>query len=411
MPFGGGAGTVAIAVSAGCTWTATSQAPWLTITGGADGVGPGATRWSAAANPTTSPRTGTLAIAGRAFDVTQPGVPPGILPTVSVGDLVVAEGDGVNTTASFAVMLSAPSAQPVTVGYATADGTALAGSDYLSASGTVTFPPGTTAAAVPVTVLADAATEPAESFELRLAEPAYATIGNAIGTATIVSAGTTIVGPPTDFAVSAIVDGVVTFRWNGPVSGPAPAAFLLTGGLAPGQTLASLPIDAGHRLIAVRLAPGTYYARLYTQADAGLSVASNEVRVMVNVPAAPASPTGVIGLADGATVTLAWTPSFAGGTALASVLEVSGATTLSLPLGAASAFSFAPVPAGSYTFAVRAANAFGSSAPSSPVTLTFPGACAAAPPPRPAWPCTAPAGPCWSSGIRQPPARRRPATS
>ena len=210
---------------------------------------------------------------------------------------------------------------------------------------------------------------------------AYATIGDAIGTATIVSAGTTIVGPPTDFAVSAIVDGVVTFRWNGPVSGPAPAAFLLTGGLAPGQTLASVPIDAGHRLIAVRLAPGTYYARLHTQAGAGLSVASNEVRVMVNVPAAPASPTGLVGLADGATVTLAWTPSFAGGTALASVLEVSGATTLSLPLGAASAFSFAPVPAGSYTFAVRAANAFGLSAPSSPVTLTFPGACAATPQP------------------------------
>ena len=64
-----------------------------------------------------------------------PSSPPEPLPTVGVGDVIVAEGAGTNTTAMFAVTLSAPSAQTVTVGYATADGTALAGSDYVSCVG------------------------------------------------------------------------------------------------------------------------------------------------------------------------------------------------------------------------------------------------------------------------------------
>jgi predicted phage tail protein len=46
--------------------------------------------------------------------------------------------------------------------------------------------------------------------------------------------------------------------------------------------------------------------------------------------------------------------------------------------GSAETFSYAGVPAGSYTFSVRARNATGVSAPSNAVTLTFPGPCAAA---------------------------------
>ena len=140
---------------------------------------PGGVAWRAAANPTTSPRIGTLTSPGALSTsrrLARRQRPQPEMPAVSVGDVIVAEGSAANTTASFAVTLSAPSAQTVTVGYATVDGTALAGSDYVSTAGTVTFPPGVTAAVIPVTVLADAATEPAESFQLHLvcAEPCHA---------------------------------------------------------------------------------------------------------------------------------------------------------------------------------------------------------------------------------------------
>ena len=46
--------------------------------------------------------------------------------------------------ATFTVSLSAPSTQPVTVTYATGDGTATQGQDYLATTGTLTFAPGQT---------------------------------------------------------------------------------------------------------------------------------------------------------------------------------------------------------------------------------------------------------------------------
>ena len=68
VPAQGGTGSVTVAGGAGCAWTATSNAPWLSITGGASGTGNGTVQFSAAAG---GPRTGTLTIAGQTFTVTQ----------------------------------------------------------------------------------------------------------------------------------------------------------------------------------------------------------------------------------------------------------------------------------------------------------------------------------------------------
>ena len=62
-----------VAVTAGCAWTAVSNAPWLTVTGGASGSGNGTVTWSAAANTSTASRSGTITIAGQTFTVTQSG--------------------------------------------------------------------------------------------------------------------------------------------------------------------------------------------------------------------------------------------------------------------------------------------------------------------------------------------------
>lgn len=66
----GGTGEVPVSAPAGCTWTAESQTPWITLVSGASGAGPGKVVVRAA--PTDGPsRTGTLVAAGRTITVTQ----------------------------------------------------------------------------------------------------------------------------------------------------------------------------------------------------------------------------------------------------------------------------------------------------------------------------------------------------
>ncbi|NBT14158.1 MAG: hypothetical protein EBS56_11375, partial [Planctomycetia bacterium] len=104
-------------------------------------------------------------------------------------------GGAVTTTpATFTVSLSAASTQPVTVQYATANGTAVAGSDYAAASGTLTFAPGETQKLVTVLVSRDTTAEASETFSLTLSNPTNATLTKAAATGTIVDDDT--VAPP-----------------------------------------------------------------------------------------------------------------------------------------------------------------------------------------------------------------------
>ena len=88
--------------------------------------------------------------------------------TLAVTGGSVAEGNAGSSSLSFGVSLSTPVSWPVTVEYATADGTATAGSDYEAAAGTLTFAPGETQKAVAVPVFGDAAIEADETFYLDL---------------------------------------------------------------------------------------------------------------------------------------------------------------------------------------------------------------------------------------------------
>jgi hypothetical protein len=88
------------------------------------------------------------------------------------------------TTASFSVSLNAAAGRTVTVDFATADGTALAGSDYTAASGTLSFEPGDLTKSIAVTVLSDSLVEAVETFTLVLSNPTNATIAAGAGTAT-----------------------------------------------------------------------------------------------------------------------------------------------------------------------------------------------------------------------------------
>ena len=81
--------------------------------------------------------------------------------------------------------LSAASTQTVTVNYATANGTAIAGADYQAASGTLTFSPGQTLKSVTVPVSGDTLVELNETFSVNLSGAQNATILDSQGVATI----------------------------------------------------------------------------------------------------------------------------------------------------------------------------------------------------------------------------------
>ena len=106
-------------------------------------------------------------------------------PTLSVNDVTVTEGQSGIVNANFAVTLSAPSGQTVSVGYATADGTATAGSDYIATGGNLVFNPGITSRTLTVQVTSDTLDELDETFLANLTDPANATIADGQGVGTI----------------------------------------------------------------------------------------------------------------------------------------------------------------------------------------------------------------------------------
>lgn len=106
-------------------------------------------------------------------------------PTVSVSDAAVTEGNTGTRSATFTVTLSSISEVDVTVHYDTADFDAVAGSDYVAASGDVVIPAGQTSAMLAVAVLGDRLVEANEGFAVNLSAPTNAAIADGQGIGTI----------------------------------------------------------------------------------------------------------------------------------------------------------------------------------------------------------------------------------
>ena len=109
------------------------------------------------------------------------------LAAISINDVSIIEGNRGNTNMMFTVSLSAAAAKKITVQFATQDSTAMAGSDYNTKSGTVTFTPGITQRMVTISIIGDKTTEPGETFKVNLSNPFNATIAKATGTGTIIN--------------------------------------------------------------------------------------------------------------------------------------------------------------------------------------------------------------------------------
>ena len=109
------------------------------------------------------------------------------LPVLSVADVSVVEADTTTTKGRFTVKLVLSTVnESVTVAYTTSPGTAEAGADYTTKSGTLTFAPGEGSQVVNITVLGDTTDESDETFTFTLSNPTGAVIGDGTATGTII---------------------------------------------------------------------------------------------------------------------------------------------------------------------------------------------------------------------------------
>ncbi len=96
------------------------------------------------------------------------------------GGTLVVEGE----VASLTVTRAGDTTNPVSASYATADGTAVAGSDYTAVNGIVSFASGVTSQTISVTTLDDSTVEPTETFLVSLFSPSNgAMVGSGLGEA------------------------------------------------------------------------------------------------------------------------------------------------------------------------------------------------------------------------------------
>ncbi|TAG83022.1 MAG: hypothetical protein EAZ21_02290 [Betaproteobacteria bacterium] len=158
------------------------------------------------------------------------------LPSLSINDVTVTEGNSATTNAVFTVTLSAASGQTVAVNYATADGTATQPADYTSTSGTLTFTPGQTTRTITVPVIGDTVPEVNETFFVNLSGPVNATISDNQGVGTISNDDVPVtIAPPT------LPNATVATAYTQSITasgGVGPYAFSVTAGALPaGLTL------------------------------------------------------------------------------------------------------------------------------------------------------------------------------
>ena len=117
--------------------------------------------------------------------------------------------EGLDAQILFRVTLGRASSEPVTVSYATADGTAVAGEDYEATSGTLTFAAGETEQTVAVTIIDDAVEDSGETFRLVLSGPAGAELADAEATGTILNIDESVSEGSTDLPADTSTSGVV----------------------------------------------------------------------------------------------------------------------------------------------------------------------------------------------------------
>ena len=276
---GGSAGTVMVNYSTSPSFNATPGLDYTPVTGTLT-FGPGETTKTfnvpiledaqaesseqfnvILSGPVGGAALGTPSTASVIINDNDTTIPPGAV-TLSVDDVTVVEGN-TGTLAVFTVTLSAVRNFTITAQYITSSGTANAGADYETVSGTVSFAPGLTTRTISVPVNGDVAPEANETFFINLSNPVNAVIADAQGQATI---NDDDVPPTAAFAFGAAsyagtehtTQVLLTVNRTGDTSGAMTVTYATTNGsasdrsdytfaagtleFAPGETSKTIPI-------------------------------------------------------------------------------------------------------------------------------------------------------------------------
>ncbi|HZH89383.1 MAG TPA: BACON domain-containing carbohydrate-binding protein, partial [Pyrinomonadaceae bacterium] len=209
-------GRFTVITQSGCQWSATTTAPWITITEGTGAMtSTGRVRYSVLANESNATRVGTIIVGGQTHTVTQTSV--GTTPQIQFmgnAEFTVNENDA-SRAAIITVTRTGDTAGAATVEYATLDdqaavpcdpnisnggvafpqGTAYARCDYATTIDTLTFNPGETTKTFTVPLINDVFQEGNETFRIGLSNPQGATLGTL--TTAIVTIRSEDTAPPT----------------------------------------------------------------------------------------------------------------------------------------------------------------------------------------------------------------------
>ena len=188
-----------------------SDPAYTVATGSADGTGADYTNTAGSVTITSGSRTATISVPtsqdstfeGTHYFTVSLGTPTssGTAPTVSatagsaegfiddaadeptVGFSTATVSAAENRSSAIVVTVVGGTEVPVTVDWATADGTATAGADYTVASGTLTFPAGDTSESITLAILDDNVAETrTETIDVTLSSPDGASIRTGFGT-------------------------------------------------------------------------------------------------------------------------------------------------------------------------------------------------------------------------------------
>jgi hypothetical protein len=160
---------------------------------------------------------------------------------LTVDDLFAIEGDD----AVFTVTLTGVTGAPVTVNYATQDGEARAGEDYVAGSGVLSLSGEPAQQQVRIATLQDSDVEEGESFSLRLSDASGAPIARAQGQAVILDDDLPPPAPPVgEPALQEVVSGSATdtsaVATSGPVAAGSDALYLAAISFKPNVNVASV---------------------------------------------------------------------------------------------------------------------------------------------------------------------------
>ncbi len=232
---------------------------------------------------------------------------PAVVPTVSVSDASITEGNSGTTSVAVTVTLSEATTATVSVPWSTVAGSAVAGSDFAAASGTLVFAPGMTQQVIVLSVLGDTAVEPDETFQVVLGSVSGGTLGDGTGMVTIrnddtsttpttPTTGTAAPAPTVSLASGSVYEGKngrsnVTLRLT--LSSASTSTVTVTVRLAGGT--ATSGSDFSFSTTTVSFAPGSTSATVTVQVFGDRSAEPDETVVLELV-----SPSGAtIGTARG----------------------------------------------------------------------------------------------------------------